>query len=94
VGADLVDPQNIDVECLVNGEVRQSANTSDMIFNCAQLVAYASRFMTLEPGDIFYTGTPQGVILGYPPEKQTWLKAGDVLLTRMGPLGELEITLT
>jgi len=50
--------------------------------------------MTLEPGDIFYTGTPQGVILGYPPEKQTWLKAGDVLLTRMGPLGELEITLT
>ena len=94
VGADLVDPGKLDIQCLVNGEMRQSANTSDMIFNCSQIIAYASRFMTLEPGDIIFTGTPQGVILGYPPEKQVWLKAGDKVVVRVEKLGELAITLT
>src|SRR4029079_17376671 len=57
VTADLVgDPNNLKIECRVNGEVRQSSNTSDMVFNCAQIVSYASKLMTLEPGDLFFTG--------------------------------------
>jgi 2-keto-4-pentenoate hydratase/2-oxohepta-3-ene-1,7-dioic acid hydratase in catechol pathway len=57
----------------VNGEERQNSNTRDMIFSCAEVVSYCSRHMTLMPGDIIYTGTPQGVILGYPKDKQVWL---------------------
>jgi 2-keto-4-pentenoate hydratase/2-oxohepta-3-ene-1,7-dioic acid hydratase in catechol pathway len=49
--------------------------------------------MTLSPGDIIYTGTPQGVILGYPPEKRVWLKAGDKVVTEVEKCGVLEVTL-
>jgi 2-keto-4-pentenoate hydratase/2-oxohepta-3-ene-1,7-dioic acid hydratase in catechol pathway len=94
VTADQVDPANLDLETRVNGEVRQSANTGDMIFDCKTLVSFASHRMTLRPGDLIFTGTPQGVILGYPPEKQVWLKAGDRITTRIGNLGQLDFTLT
>ena len=67
------DPQKLRIATYVNGEQRQNSNTSDMIFSCAQIISYCSRHMTLSPGDIIYTGTPQGVILGYPPERQVWL---------------------
>ena len=77
----------------MNGEVRQSSNTNDMVFNCAQIVSYASKLMTLEPGDIIYTGTPEGVISGYPKDKQVWLKPGDKLVTRIEKLGNLEFSL-
>ena len=80
--------------CRVNGEVRQSSNTSDMVFNCKQLVSYISNYMTLKPGDIIFTGTPEGVISGYPKDKQVWLKAGDKLVTSIEKLGDLEFTLT
>jgi len=50
--------------------VRQSSNTNDMVFNCAQIVSYASKLFTLEAGDIIFTGTPEGVISGYPKKKQ------------------------
>jgi len=94
VTADLVgDPNSLKIECRVNGEVRQSSNTSDMVFNCAQIVSYASRLMTLEPGDLFFTGTPEGVISGYPKDKQVWLKAGDKLSTTIEKLGELRFSL-
>jgi 2-keto-4-pentenoate hydratase/2-oxohepta-3-ene-1,7-dioic acid hydratase in catechol pathway len=94
VTADLVgDPNNLKIECRVNGEVRQSSNTSDMVFNCAQIVSYASKLMTLEPGDLFFTGTPEGVISGYPKDKQVWLKAGDKLSTTIEKLGELRFSL-
>lgn len=56
VTADQVDGDNLKIECLVNGEVRQSSNTSDMVFNCKQLVSYISDYMTLKPGDIVFTG--------------------------------------
>ncbi|HEV8096082.1 MAG TPA: fumarylacetoacetate hydrolase family protein [Burkholderiales bacterium] len=93
VTADLVgDPNNLKIECRVNGEVRQSSNTSDMVFNCAQIVSYASKLMTLEPGDLFFTGTPEGVISGYPKDKQVWLKAGDKLSTTIEKLGELRFS--
>lgn len=94
VAGDLVgDPNNLKIEGLVNGEVRQSSNTSDMVFNCAQIVSYTSKLMTLEPGDIIYTGTPEGVISGYPKDKQVWLKPGDKLVTRIEKLGNLEFSL-
>jgi 2-keto-4-pentenoate hydratase/2-oxohepta-3-ene-1,7-dioic acid hydratase in catechol pathway len=94
VTSDLVgDPNQLKIECLVNGEVRQSSNTSDMVFNCAQIVSYTSKLFTLEPGDIIFTGTPEGVIAGYPKDKQVWLKPGDKLVTRIEKLGSLEFTL-
>src|SRR5215472_4646510 len=88
------DPQNLKLECRVNGEVRQSSNTSDMIFSCAYIISYISQIWTLKPGDIFFTGTPEGVINGYPPEKQVWLKAGDKISTTIEKLGELRFSLT
>ena len=94
VTADQVDPNNLKIEGTVNGEVRQSSNTSDMVFNCAQIVSYASTLMTLAPGDVIYTGTPEGVISGYPKEKQVWLKAGDKLTTTIEKLGTLRFALT
>jgi 2-keto-4-pentenoate hydratase/2-oxohepta-3-ene-1,7-dioic acid hydratase in catechol pathway len=87
------DPQNLKIATYVNGEQRQNSNTADMIFSCAQVVGYCSRHMTLSPGDIIYTGTPQGVILGYPPEKQVWLKPGDKVVTEVEKCGLLEVTL-
>ncbi len=87
-------PNNLKIESIVNGEVRQSSNTNDMIFNCAQLVSYTSKLMTLEPGDIIFTGTPEGVIIGYPRERRVWLKPGDEVTTRIEKLGELKFSLT
>ncbi|MBV9065167.1 MAG: fumarylacetoacetate hydrolase family protein [Methylobacteriaceae bacterium] len=94
VSADQIDPDNLKIECLVNGEVRQSSNTKLMIFGVRKLVSYISKYMTLRPGDIIFTGTPNGVILGYPKEKQVWLKAGDKITTRIEKLGDLNFTLT
>ena len=93
VPADLIsDPDGLDIECVVNGETRQSSNTSDLIFGCAELVSYLSSAMTLKPGDIIYTGTPSGVVAGFPDPKP-WLKAGDQIVTRIAELGELEFSL-
>ncbi len=94
VTADLADGDNLKIELTVNGERRQSSNTSDMVFNCKQLVSYISDYMTLRPGDIIFTGTPEGVISGYPKEKQVWLKPGDKLVTSIEKLGDLHFTLT
>ena len=59
VTADQVpDPNRLKLECRVNGEVRQSSTTADMVFNCASLVSYISRHFTLKPGDVIFTGTP------------------------------------
>lgn len=89
VTADEVDPTNLDIECRVNGVVRQFANTRDMIFDCATIVSYLSQHMTLKPGDIIFTGTPSGVILGYPEEQQQWLKSGDEVIVSIEKLGSL-----
>lgn len=82
-------PNDLAIRCIVNGEVRQQSNTSDMIFNCRELVSYISRHMTLEPGDLILTGTPQGVVLGYPVERQVYLKPGDVVTIEIEKLGTL-----
>jgi 2-keto-4-pentenoate hydratase/2-oxohepta-3-ene-1,7-dioic acid hydratase in catechol pathway len=94
VTADQVpNPNTLKLECRVNGEVRQSSNTSDMVVSCAGLVSYISRHFTLRPGDIIFTGTPEGVISGYPPDKQVWLKAGDRVSSTIEKLGELQFSL-
>ena len=94
VGAELVgDPQNLKLETRVNGEQRQSSNTSDMIFTCAQIIAYASSIFTLLPGDLISTGTPEGVIAGKPEGQQNWLKAGDRIECSVEKCGELRFTL-
>ncbi|REK68668.1 MAG: FAA hydrolase family protein [Cohnella sp.] len=82
-------PNGLGIRCTVNGEVRQNSNTSDMIFHCGELVSYISRHMTLEPGDMILTGTPEGVVLGYPPEKQVYLQEGDVVTVEIEKLGAL-----
>ena len=93
VTADQIDPNDLDIQTFVNGEQRQSSNTKMMIFDCKKLVSFISQRMTLRPGDIIFTGTPEGVIIGYPKDKQVWLKAGDRITTRIAKLGELEFRL-
>jgi 2-keto-4-pentenoate hydratase/2-oxohepta-3-ene-1,7-dioic acid hydratase in catechol pathway len=93
VTADQVDPNNLNLECRVNGETRQSSNTRDMIYNCQQLISYTSVRISLRPGDIIFTGTPEGVIWGMPKEKQVWLKAGDKIACSLEKLGELKFDL-
>lgn len=83
------DPNALAITCTVNGEVRQSSNTSDMIFPCDEIISYISQHMTLEPGDIILTGTPEGVVLGYPPEQQMYLKPGDLVTVEIEKLGAL-----
>jgi 2-keto-4-pentenoate hydratase/2-oxohepta-3-ene-1,7-dioic acid hydratase in catechol pathway len=94
VSADVVgSPSNLKIETYVNGERRQSSNTSYMLFNVQQLVAYISKMWTLEPGDIIFSGTPEGVIVGYPKDKQVWLKAGDEITSSIEKLGDLKFKL-
>jgi 2-keto-4-pentenoate hydratase/2-oxohepta-3-ene-1,7-dioic acid hydratase in catechol pathway len=82
------DPAAMRVRCWVNGEPRQDSNTSDMIFDCREIISYISRYMTLEPGDIISTGTPEGVAFGK-PEPKPWLQKGDEMVVEIGPLGRL-----
>ena len=94
VGANQVnDPQNLHLDTRVNGEQRQSSNTRDMIFTCAQIIAYASSLFTLLPGDVISTGTPEGVINGMPEAKQVWLKPGDRVACSVEQCGELRFDL-
>ncbi len=89
VTADEIDPGDLRISSRVNGETRQDSSTSDLIFSVGALIADLSKHMTLRPGDIIFTGTPSGVILGYPPEKKVWLKAGDVVEIEIEGIGTL-----
>lgn len=83
------DPQNLGLKTYINEELRQNSNTSDMIFTCAEIVSYISQHMTLVPGDIILTGTPEGVAMGLPPGKQAYLKPGDTARIEIEQLGSL-----
>jgi 2-keto-4-pentenoate hydratase/2-oxohepta-3-ene-1,7-dioic acid hydratase in catechol pathway len=84
---ELPDRDALAIETLVNGVVRQSSRTDDPIFAVPVLVAYLSGTLTLEPGDLIFTGTPAGVAVGRPDKP--WLKPGDEVVTRIEGVGEL-----
>ena len=81
VSVDSVDDlQDLDLELTVNGEVRQSGNTRDMIFPIPWLISYVSRYMTMEAGDVLITGTPEGV---------SEIKRGDVVVATVKGVGTI-----
>ncbi len=80
------DPQDLDLRLAVNGVVMQTGNTRDMVFGCAEIVSYVSRFMTLWPGDVILTGTPPGS--GFTRHPARFLAAGDRVVLGIGGLGE------
>lgn len=82
---ELPDPQTVPLTLAVNGTVRQKNNTSDMIFTVAEIVSHISQFMTLLPGDVIVTGTPEGVGVAMKPP--LFLKRGDVMELDGGVLG-------
>ena len=85
---EIADPQRLHLWLDVNGERMQDSTTADMIFSCAEIVSYVSRFMTLLPGDVICTGTPQGVGMG----RGLYLKLGDRIRLGVEGLGEQEQT--
>ncbi len=86
--ADEVEPTDLELQCWVNGELRQQANTRDLIFDIPTIIESISASMSLETGDIIATGTPAGVGIGFTPPK--FLKTGDVVKVAISGLGEIE----
>ena len=82
---EIADVGNLAMALDVNGERRQTGNTSTMIFSIPHIVSYISQFLVLEPGDVVTTGTPPGVALGMKPPG--WLKPGDVMTLAIEGLG-------
>ena len=85
---EIADPHALKIRCLVNGEVRQDSDTSQLIYNVWQQIAYLSTAFTLEPGDLLATGTPEGVGVGMTPP--TFLKPGDVVRCEVEGVGAIE----
>lgn len=81
------DPHRLTVRTWVNGELRQDSNTSNLIFDVDELIAYCSRYFTLEPGDVIATGTPGGVGVFLDPPR--FLEPGDVVELEVGHVGRL-----
>ena len=84
VSADEIDPTNVELKTYVNGELRQHGNTSGLRHSVAELIEYVSEFMTLQPGDMLWTGTPEGISHIYP---------GDTVICEVEGIGQLENTL-
>lgn len=88
---DVADPHALAIECRVNGEPRQSSNTSHLVFDVFAQIEHLSAAMTLEPGDVIFTGTPAGVGAAMDPRR--FLKAGDVVRCEVEGLGFIENSL-
>jgi len=88
VTLDALDPRDTRVRCWVNGELRQDARTTDLIFDIPTLIETCSRGITLLPGDVIATGTPAGVGMGLKPPR--WLQHGDVVRIEIDGIGALE----
>lgn len=86
---EIEDPNNLAIKTYVNGELKQNSHTSDMIFNCKEIVSYISKHFTLKPGDIILTGTPEGVVLGLPENERVWIQENDVVEVEIEGLGKL-----
>lgn len=94
VTRDSFDPfQPMQIRSYVNGELRQDGLTTEMIFDCAKIISYASRYVRLEPGDLIFTGTPSGVMLEKAPDEKNWLKPGDVVDVEIEGIGTLRNTM-
>jgi len=93
VTADQVDPDKLAIELRVNGVTRQRSNTADFIANSRRMISYISEYIVLKPGDLIFTGTPEGVIQGMQKDKQVWLKPGDKIACSLEKLGELTFDL-
>lgn len=79
---EIPDPSNLGFELKVNGETRQKANTKDLVLSVPELIEYASSFYTLHPGDVIFTGTPEGV---------SEVKAGDIMHAEIDGIGEMTV---
>jgi 2-keto-4-pentenoate hydratase/2-oxohepta-3-ene-1,7-dioic acid hydratase in catechol pathway len=88
---EITDVSALRIETHVNGELRQSAPVSDMIFPIPELVEFITEGITLHPGDVIATGTPSGTALGMKPP--VWLQAGDVVEVTIAPIGRLQSTI-
>jgi 2-keto-4-pentenoate hydratase/2-oxohepta-3-ene-1,7-dioic acid hydratase in catechol pathway len=82
------DPHTLDLKCFVNGAERQGSNTRHLVFNLWDQIAQLSAAMTLEPGDLIFTGTPGGI--GAAMDPRQFLKAGDVVRCEIEKLGHIE----
>ncbi len=89
---EIVDPQQLELRLELNGEVMQHSSTSEMIFSVAKIIALASEFLTLTPGDVILTGTPDGV--GFLRKPPVFLSPGDLMKTTVGGIGELANEIT
>ena len=85
---EIADPHALDLRCLINGETRQNSNTKNLVFDVWAQIEHLSTAMTLEPGDVIFTGTPGGVGAAMNPRQ--FLKAGDVMRCEVNGLGAIE----
>ena len=97
IGPTIVSPNNFDfdnatITTTVNGEVRQQAQLQQMMFKPDAIIEFVSQYITLQEGDIIFTGTPSGVVLGKNESKYSWLKPGDTVTVTITGIGTLENT--
>lgn len=85
---EIEDPHRLGIRCFVNDEKRQDSNTQQLIFDCYQQVEHLSKVMTLEPGDVIFSGTPGGVGVGFKPPR--FLRAGDRVRVEIDEIGSIE----
>ena len=95
IGPTIVSPDNFDfdnatITTTVNGEIRQQAKLQQMIFKPDAIIEFVSQYITLQEGDIIFTGTPSGVVLGKNESKYSWLKPGDTVTVSISGIGTLE----
>ena len=86
------DPQTLAIRAILNGEVMQDSNTANMVFGVAEIVAFVSQGITLEPGDLILTGTPAGV--GAFREPKVWLQPGDEITIEIDGIGSISNPVT
>jgi len=79
---EIPDPDNVPLSIFVNGELKQSSNTNHLIYDCRKLIEWGSTFYSFYPGDVLYTGTPEGV---------SPVKPGDAMLAKIDPIGEMTV---
>lgn len=85
---EIPDPQTLGIRCFVNGDLRQDDTTAHMLFPVAQLIAFITEAITLEPGDVIYSGTPPGV--GHARRPPVYLQPGDTVRVEIERIGTLE----